>query len=161
MRKLYLALAVLGFLIPLFFTAAYTLENPDNFLFIMNPAKTFALTFGTYGNAAFSADLAWVMLVFFVWLTAEARRRGMAHPWVYIALTLLVGMSGPFPLFLYFREGSRSDGFAHKVGKRLEPACPQAGSQNGRQTSAPAWGHAGSRSVVCCREFLCKARSDA
>jgi protease I len=36
----------------------------------------------------------------------------------------------------------------HKVGKRLEPACPQAGSQNGRQTSAPAWGHAGSRSVV-------------
>lgn len=104
MSKLYLTLTVIGFAITAFFTYAYTSENPGNFLFLMSPRETLALTFGTYGHAAFSADLAWVLIVFSVWLTVEARRLSIRRPWVYVALACLFGMSGPLPLFLYVRE---------------------------------------------------------
>jgi hypothetical protein len=104
MRSLYVALTVVGFAIPLVFVPLYAREHPDNLLFIMNPAKTLQLMFGDVGRAGFSADLLWVFLVFFVWLTAEARVHGIRRPWIYMVLTCLFGMSGPFPLFLYVRE---------------------------------------------------------
>jgi hypothetical protein len=40
MKGLHGTMTVIGFAIPAFLTYAYTLENPDNLLFIMHPAKT-------------------------------------------------------------------------------------------------------------------------
>jgi hypothetical protein len=104
MRTLYLMLTIVGFAIPAVFVPIYALEHPDNLLFITNPTKTLDLMFGDAGRSGFSADLLWVFIVFFVWLTVEARARGIRHSWIYIVLTCLFGMSGPFPLFLYVRE---------------------------------------------------------
>ena len=104
MRSLYLTLTVIGFAIPAVLAPIYALEHPDNLLFIMNPAKTLDLMFGDAGRTAFSADLLWVCVVFFVWLRAEARARGIRHSWIFIVLTCLFGMSGAFPLFFYVRE---------------------------------------------------------
>jgi hypothetical protein len=104
MKTFYLVLTIVGFTIPAVFVPIYALEHPDNLLFIANPAKTLDLMFGNAGRSAFSADLLWVFIVFFVWLTIEARARGIHHSWIFILLTCLFGMSGPFPLFRCVRE---------------------------------------------------------
>lgn len=82
MKRLYGAMAAIGFAVPAFFTYAYTRENPDNLLFIMNPAKTIELLFGSYGHAAFSADFLWVLMVFFVWVVRESQLHGIRHSWI-------------------------------------------------------------------------------
>ena len=104
MQKVYLVFAVFGFLVPAFFTTLYTMEHPDNLLFITNPAKTVEQTFANYASAAFTTDLLWVFVVFCTWVIVESRNRGIKHSWVFVLLAFLFGVSGPFPLFLYFRE---------------------------------------------------------
>lgn len=39
-----------------------------------------------------------------VWMVVEARRIGMRHWWVFIALTFMVAWACALPLFLFFRE---------------------------------------------------------
>ncbi len=104
MTQLYLVLTILGFAITAVMAPMYSLENPDNVLFITNPKKTIELMFGDSGTAAISADLLWVFLVFCVWVMWEGRAREMKRPWAYVVLAALFGLSGPFPLFLYMRE---------------------------------------------------------
>jgi hypothetical protein len=58
------------------------------------------------------------MIVFFVWLTVEARRHGMRHPWICVLLACLFGLSGPFPLFLYMREKTLEEPDASFKGAR-------------------------------------------
>lgn len=101
---LYLVLTIIGFAITAVMAPMYSMENPDNLLFITNPKKTVELMFSDWGTAAISADLLWVFLVFSIWVVLEGRARGMKRPWAYVGLAALFGLSGPFPLFLYMRE---------------------------------------------------------
>jgi hypothetical protein len=55
-------------------------------------------------SLASALDLSTVVLVALVWMTREARRIGVGRVWVYWALTLLFGVGGTLPLFLYARE---------------------------------------------------------
>ncbi len=105
MKNLYLALAVVGFAIPLSLLPA-TLVN-GNLLLMANPAETVQLIFANYASTAFAADLLWVFVVFCVWVVIESRKEGLEHSWVFVALALLLGVSGPLPLFLYYRERAR------------------------------------------------------
>ena len=125
MQTIYLALTIIGFAIPAVLVPNYALEHPDNLLFIMNPAKTLDLMFGDVGRAGLSADLLWVFIVFFVWLTVEAPARGIRHSWIYIVLTCVFGMSGAFPLFLYVREKNLHEQSRVRVG------LPSGGSLEG------------------------------
>lgn len=102
MRKLYLLLAFVGFAIPLYLLPE-ALRN-GNFLLVANPAETLRLIFANYASAAFAADLLWVFGVFCIWVVAESRRCDLEHSWVFVALAFLFGVSGPLPLFLYYRE---------------------------------------------------------
>ncbi len=52
----------------------------------------------------FAVDLLITAVVFWIFLSQEARRSHMRHGWIYIVATLLVGPSFALPLFLYFRE---------------------------------------------------------
>lgn len=106
MQKLYLALAVVGFAIPVSLLPA-TVEN-GNLLLMVDPAETLELTFGNYASAAFTADLLWVFVVFCVWVFIESRNQGLRHSWAFVGLACLFGVSGPLPLFLYYRERSRA-----------------------------------------------------
>jgi hypothetical protein len=103
MRRLYLAFAIVGFAIPVML-APYTLQHPDNLLFILKPLETVQLAFANYASAAFTADLLWVWVVFCAWVVIESRNLGLKHSWAFILLAFLFGVSGPFPLFLYYRE---------------------------------------------------------
>jgi hypothetical protein len=98
MRKLYLVLAVLGFVLPYYFFLSFLIENgPDLGLLV---SELFVNDISTF----FAVDLIITALVFLVFMLREAGRYQMRNWWLYILATLAVGPSFAFPLFLYFRE---------------------------------------------------------
>jgi hypothetical protein len=101
MQQMYLVLAIVGFSISAYATPS-TIEH-GNLFFVVNPAETIELLFGNYVSAAFGADLLWVFIVFCVWAVDDSRKRGFKHSWLFVLLALLFGVSGPLPLFLYWR----------------------------------------------------------
>lgn len=103
MRSLYALLAVVGFIVPNVLVFQESIET-GNILLWLDPAATLSGMFGNRIAAAFVTDLLCVVLVALVWIVIESKRLNMKNSWVYIALTLLFGLAGPLPLFLYQRE---------------------------------------------------------
>lgn len=103
MRSLYALLAVVGFIVPNVLVFQESIET-GNILLWLDPAATLGGMFGNRIAAAFVTDLLCVVLVALVWIVIESKRLNMKNSWVYIVLTLLFGLAGPLPLFLYQRE---------------------------------------------------------
>ena len=106
MHKLYLLLAFCGFAIPLSLLPA-TIQH-GNPLLLASPDETVRLIFANYASTAFAADLLWVFGVFCIWVVIESRRLALKHSWRFIVLAFFFGLSGPLPLFLYYRERARA-----------------------------------------------------
>lgn len=103
MRSLYALLAVAGFIVPNVLVFQESVET-GNILLWLDPAATLGGMFGNRIAAAFVTDLLCVVLVALVWIVVESKRLNMKNSWIYIVLTLLFGLAGPLPLFLYQRE---------------------------------------------------------
>ena len=103
MKKLYLILAVIGFIAPMIWMMKVTIET-GNILLWTDPNATNASAFYDDITTTFMTDLFAVVLFFFIWSYFEAKRLGMKNVWVYWILTMIFGVVGPFPLFLYYRE---------------------------------------------------------
>jgi glycerol-3-phosphate acyltransferase PlsY len=61
----------------------------------------------SYANpaaASITNDILFVLLAAVVFMVVEARRLGIRHVWIYVALSLLVALSVAFPLFLIARR---------------------------------------------------------
>ena len=96
-RTAYLALAGLGAIVPwIFFYRFFTIAGPQ--------ADFVAALFANGAAGGFSADLLISSLVFWIAVFTESRRFEMRHAWVYVPVTLAIGLSCALPLFLYFRE---------------------------------------------------------
>lgn len=102
-KSLLLVLTVLGFIIPNIYLLKVTFET-GNILLWTNPAATVAGAFANDISTAFLYDLLCVVAVFFYYTHHQARQHGIKGVWRIWALTLLFGMAGPFPLFLYMIE---------------------------------------------------------
>ena len=103
MQGVYLALAVLGYLapgVPMLIESA----RSGNVLFWTDPQRTIAELFVNRTSTAFALDLMAVVVVALVFITREARRLGMRRVWGFWVLTMLFGLGGTLPLFLYLRE---------------------------------------------------------
>lgn len=98
MRKLYLVLAVLGFVLPYYFFVSFLAENGLDLGLLLS--QLFANDISTF----FAVDLIITAIVFLVFMVREAGRYQMRNWSLYIVATLAVGPSFAFPLFLYFRE---------------------------------------------------------
>ena len=107
MKKIYLVLAIAGFIAPNILVAKVSVET-GNILLWAKPAETIAGMYANDISTAFMIDLLWVVTVFFFWTYREAKRHNMKTPWLIWILTLLFGMAGPFPLFLYMMDGRGS-----------------------------------------------------
>jgi len=57
--------------------------------------------------SVFILDLLLVVLMFLAWSYREARRLGMKEWWITSIFTVLLGLAGGLPLFMYLREGYR------------------------------------------------------
>ena len=103
MKPLYAFLAVVGFIVPNILVFYESVET-GNILLWLDPASTMNGMFGNRIAAAFVTDLLFVVLAALIWIVVESKKLGMKNSWVYIVLTLLFGLAGPLPLFLYQRE---------------------------------------------------------
>jgi hypothetical protein len=103
MERVYLGLALVGFLVPNTLALIESVQT-GNILFWTDPARTTSELFSNRTSAAFALDLFGAAIVALIWMTQEARRVGIGQVWRFWALTLLFGVGGTLPLFLYLRE---------------------------------------------------------
>jgi fructose-specific phosphotransferase system IIC component len=97
MRKIYLALAFVGLLLP--WALAYPFLRVYGFV----PGLIVGAVFANPLASAFAADLLLSIVVFWVWSWFESRRLGL-RGWGWYVLATLVGLSFSLPLFLYTRS---------------------------------------------------------
>jgi Terpene cyclase DEP1 len=94
MKKIYLALAILGFILPMSQLVPFVREHgPDLGAFLTLP-------FANAVSSMFTLDLLASCAAFWAFVFASP----VPRRWLYVALTLLVGLSFALPLFLYARS---------------------------------------------------------
>ncbi|GJM29940.1 MAG: hypothetical protein DHS20C17_25750 [Cyclobacteriaceae bacterium] len=103
MKPVYLFLSIVGFILPNIWVAKVTIET-GNVLFWWDIPTTFSQMFANDIATAFGVDLLFVVVVFFVWSYNEARKYQIKRLGLVWLLTLVLGLAGAFPLFLYLRE---------------------------------------------------------
>lgn len=103
MKNIYLFLSGIGFITPNILVFYESIET-GNILLWLDPVATVNGMFANRIASAFIIDLLVVVAVALIWMMVEGKRLGMKNVWVYIPLTLLFGIAGPLPLFLYQRE---------------------------------------------------------
>lgn len=102
-KNLFLILAIVGFLAPYYFFFRFFGEG--GFSLSSLTQQLFASNLST----AFVADLIISVIVFWVYVFAEANRLQMKNAGLYMLATLFVGLSFALPLFLYFRESKLAE----------------------------------------------------
>lgn len=103
MKNIYLLLSAIGYLSTNVLMLLESIEN-QNLLLWTKPDETIAGLFVNRISTIFAIDLLVVVLVFFIWCFVESKRIGMKKFWLYWLLTLLFGLAGTLPLFLWARE---------------------------------------------------------
>ena len=103
MKTLYLLLAVVGFIIPTIFVSIESFET-GNILLYTNPAATITGMFANRISTIFMIDLLMVVMVFFIWSYSESKKHGVKRIGLVWLLTLLFGLAGGLPLFLYLKR---------------------------------------------------------
>jgi len=106
MRRVYLMLAIAGFVAPNILVVVESLET-SNYLLYADITRTFNGMFANRISTIFSIDLFFAVLVFFVWSYLDSKERSIKQVWIVWLLTMLFGLAGAFPLYLYKRELSK------------------------------------------------------
>ena len=97
-KNVFLALALIGLFAPYYFLFKFLSASGLNISLLVQ--QLFANDISTF----FAIDLVISIIVFWIYMIAEANRLQMKNSWVYLLASLLVGLSFALPLFLYFRE---------------------------------------------------------
>ena len=98
MKKIYLALCILGTILPLWFFIPYVASH--------GVANLVADSFANGAAATFTADVLVSSLVLWVFIYHETRTRRVRLWWLAILGNVFVGVSLGLPLFLLLREVS-------------------------------------------------------
>ena len=99
MRKAtYLIFALLGLFVPYYFLFDFLKANGLDLALLID--QLFVNNISTF----FAVDLIISIVVFWIWMSAEASKLQMKNAWLYVLASLTVGLSFALPLFLYFRE---------------------------------------------------------
>jgi len=103
MKKLYLLLAIIGFIAPTILVVIESVET-GNILLYANPLATMEGMFANRVSSIFMIDLLFAVLIFFLWSYRESKKHKIKNIGLIWLFTMLFGLAGGFPLFLYFRE---------------------------------------------------------
>jgi Terpene cyclase DEP1 len=98
MKRVYLALAVLGFLLPYWQFVPWLAQHG------LNPPLFVHDLFANRISGFFGVDVFVSALALWIFIIAEGSRLGMRRLWLPLAGTCLVGVSFGLPLFLYLRQ---------------------------------------------------------
>ena len=97
-KNIFLLLAIIGLLVPYYFFFKFFSASGFDLSLLVH--QVFANNIST----AFTVDLVISIIVFWIYLFAEANRLQMRNSVLYLLASLLVGLSFALPLFFYFRE---------------------------------------------------------
>ena len=97
-KTLYLALCVVGAVLPYSLFIPFLLENGLDLRLIVEQM------FSNRISGSFALDVIVSSIVFWVFVFVEGRRAGLRNLWAPIAANVVVGLSLGLPLFLYLRE---------------------------------------------------------
>lgn len=100
MKKVYLALAILGTVAPYAFFAPYMMQNGVALTDFVR------MLFANLPASGFTVDLLIASEVFWIWSWFESKTHSIRHWWLFVVLNLTIGLSCALPLFLYFRQRS-------------------------------------------------------
>lgn len=106
MKKLYLVLSIIGFIVPTIFVIIESIET-SNYLLYTHPMATFEGMYANRISTIFSIDLLFTVMVFFIWSYNESKKHNIKSPYIVWLLTMTLGLAEGFPLFLYLREKSK------------------------------------------------------
>ena len=106
MKRTYLFLALIGFIIP---NVLVLMESIDtgNILLYTQPLATINGMFANRISSIFMIDLLFAVIVFFIWSYKESKTLKINNLYFIWIATLLFGLAGGFPLFLYKREEAK------------------------------------------------------
>lgn len=104
-EKLYLLLTIIGFVAPNVLVLIESIET-GNILLYANLDATIEGMFANRISTIFMIDLLFAVLVFFIWSYLDGKRNGIKNIGLVWLLTLLLGLAGGFPFYLYLREKS-------------------------------------------------------
>jgi len=102
-QTLYFILAITGFIAPSILVLVESVET-GNILLYAHLMQTFEGMFANRISTIFMIDLLFAVMVFFTWSYWESKKHGVPNLWLVWLLTMLLGLAGGFPLFLYYRE---------------------------------------------------------
>jgi phosphoglycerol transferase MdoB-like AlkP superfamily enzyme len=97
-KSIFLVLSLIGLVAPYYFFFKFLGENGFDIPLLVG--QLFSTNISTF----FAVDLVVSIIVFWVYMLAEANKLQMKNWWLYILASLTVGLSFALPLFLYFRE---------------------------------------------------------
>jgi len=103
MKKVYLALAIIGFTIPNIFVLIESIET-GNILLYAHPGTTMQNMFANRIASIFAIDLLFAVMVFFIWSYQFKNALGIKRILLTWLATMLFGLAGGLPLFLYLKE---------------------------------------------------------
>lgn len=98
-QTIYLILAFLGFVLPLYFVFQFFGEMGQ-----LDWNRFFAAAFANPASSSLTVDFMIVLVGFVVWMISEARELGMRNWWIYLVLIGFVSAAFGIPLFLFMRE---------------------------------------------------------
>ncbi len=98
LRHLYLALCVVGTVVPYWKFLPWVMEHGLNLSLLCQ--ELFATRIGAF----FGLDVVVSAIVLFVFIATESRRIALSLLWLPAIATLLVGVSLGLPLFLFLRQ---------------------------------------------------------
>ena len=105
MARVYLALCILGTVIPYAFFIPWVLENGISIPLLLSEL------FSTRIGAFFGSDVIIAATVLLMLIVTDGKKNGVRPLWLPIAGTVCVGVSCGLPLYLYLRERKISCGF--------------------------------------------------
>ena len=97
-RNLYLILCVIGAILPYTQYVPFVLAHGWNLQIFFQQMLANPISIG------FTLDLVVAAIVFIIFIFVEGRRLKMSFLWLPLTVTILIGLSSGFPLFLYMRQ---------------------------------------------------------
>jgi len=101
MKNIYLALAIIGLIVPNYFIFNFINTHGLDLTLFVNQL------FSNFADSAFSIDLLICSTFFWCYMYSKRRINKTSPIWIYIFLNLALGLSFAFPLYLHMQSISK------------------------------------------------------